>query len=344
MISPHLIGFKVLNEPERASVFYTLIQHLTQDKLHFFVAVLQQTIHPQKSKPSPGPYFCVLTNFPRFQLTPTVGKPQVRPKLDKPSFRPPSLNIPNPESPLTPTPVTAKESATDELESHHNLLVQAVMKREARSQATPSVEGNWSNLVNTPMIPMFHQDKNSKDAKPVSLTTPLPSFRGINPYTLNMLANAGLSAEAQVLAAQLVMSGLVRPIDRTAGFSVKAKKEGFDAEMLKDIPGWLRSLRLHKYTSAFDGLTWDQMVVLDDAKLKARGVATLGARRLLLRTFDHVRKCMGMEEPSSAMPTMSVIAIGAASRTASEAEQLPHSTLCRKSHLCLIRHAGYKAA
>jgi hypothetical protein len=324
MTSSHLIGFKVLNEPERASVFYTLLQHLTQDQLRFFVAVLQQMIHPQKSKPSPGPYSSVLTNSPRFQLTPTVGEPQVRPKLGKPSFRPP---IPNLESPLTPTPVTAKESATDVLESHHNLLVQAVMNREARSQATPSVEGNWSNLVNTPMIPMFHQDKNSKDTKPVSLTASLPGFRGINPYTLNMLANAGLSAEAQVLAAQLVMSGLVRPTGRTSGFSVKPKKEGFDAEMLKDIPGWLRSLRLHKYTSAFDGLTWEQMVVLDDATLKARGVATLGARRRLLKTFDHVRTSMGMEEPSSATPTTSAIPIGAASRTASEAEQLPHSTL-----------------
>ena len=107
-----------------------------------------------------------------------------------------------------PTPITAKESATDRLEPHHNLLVQAVMNHEAQSQATPS-EGNWSNLVNTPMIPMFHQDKNSKDAKPVSLTAPLPGFCGINPYTLNMLTNAGLSSEAQVLAAQLVMSGLV---------------------------------------------------------------------------------------------------------------------------------------
>ena len=312
-----------------------------------------------------------------------AAEPQVKPKLGKLTFRPPSLNIPDLESPLTPTPVTAKESATDE-PSHYSLLAQAALNREAQRQAAPSVEGNWSNLVNTPMIPMFQKDKDSKDTKISSSTASLPGFPGINPYTLNMLANAGLSAEAQVLAAQLVMSGLVQPTGLAAQSSVKAKKpqapnwrtptsarypasalrssglrpssslksaglkssglaapqtplsamdspreEDFDPEMLKDIPGWLRSLRLHKYTSAFDGLTWEQMVVLDDATLEAKGVAALGARRRLLRTFEHVRKRMGMEEPSSATPTTSAMPTGAAFKSASEAERVPHSALPR---------------
>jgi hypothetical protein len=107
------------------------------------------------------------------------------------------------------------------------------------------------------------------------------------------------------------------------------REEDFDPEMLKDIPGWLRSLRLHKYTSAFDGLTWEQIVVLDDATLETKGVAALGARRRLLRTFEHVRKRMGMEEPSSATPTTSTIPTGAAFKAASEAERLPHSALPR---------------
>ncbi|KIM45074.1 hypothetical protein M413DRAFT_328833 [Hebeloma cylindrosporum] len=355
--------FKVLNEPERTTALYTLLQHSTQDQLHFIVAVSQQMIRPEEIKPSP--------------------EPQVKPKLGKLTFRPPSLNIPDLESPVTPTPVTAKESATDE-QSHHSLLAQAVLNREAQRQAPPSVEGNWSNLVNTPMIPMFQKDKDSKDTKTSSSTASLPGFPGINPYTLNMLANAGLSAEAQVLAAQLVMSGLVQPTGLAAQPSAKAKKpqasnwrtptsarypasalrssglrpssglksaglkssglvppqtplsavdspreEDFDPEMLKDIPGWLRSLRLHKYTSAFDGLTWEQMVVLDDATLEAKGVAALGARRRLLRTFEHVRKRMGMEEPSSATPTTSAIPTGAAFKAASEVDRVPHSALPR---------------
>jgi hypothetical protein len=359
--------FKVLNEPERTTAIYTLLQHSTQDQLRFFVAVSQQMIRPEESKPSPA----------------AAAESQVKPKLGKLTFRPPSLNIPDLESPLTPTPVTAKESATDE-QSHHSLLAQAALNREAQRQATPSVEGNWSNLVNTPMIPMFQKDKDSKDTKTSSSTASLPGFPGINPYTLNMLANAGLSAEAQVLAAQLVMSGLVQPTGLAPQPSAKAKKpqasnwrtptsarypasalrssglrpssdfksaglkssglaapqtplsamdspreEDFDPEMLNDIPGWLRSLRLHKYTSAFDGLTWEQMVVLDDATLEAKGVAALGARRRLLRTFEHVRKTMGMEEPSSATPTTSAIPTGAAFKAASEGERVPHSALPR---------------
>lgn len=85
------------------------------------------------------------------------------------------------------------------------------------------------------------------------------------------------------------------------------REEDFDPEMLNDIPAWLRVLRLHKYTQCFDGLTWEEIVVLDDTALEAKGVIALGARRRLMRTFEHVRKRMGLEEPNSATPTTSVM-------------------------------------
>jgi len=238
---------------------------------------------------------------------------------------------------------------------------------------------------------MFQKDKDaSKDIKATGSTTSLPGFSGINPYTLNMLANAGLSAEAQLLAAQLVMSGLVQPTGLAPPTSAKPKKaqpppnwrtptsarypasalrssglrpgsslksaglksslavpntplsaiespreEEFDPEMLNDIPGWLRTLRLHKYTQAFDGLTWQEMVVLDDATLEAKGVAALGARRRLLRTFEHVRKRMGMEEPSSATPTTSAIPTGAAFNAAPESDRVPQSAALPRSKLSI---------
>jgi hypothetical protein len=108
------------------------------------------------------------------------------------------------------------------------------------------------------------------------------------------------------------------------------REEDFDPEMLKDIPTWLRGLRLHKYTQCFDGLTWEAIVVLDDAALEAKGVAALGARRRLLRTFEHVRKRMGMEEPNSATPTTSVMPTPAVIiKPASEQEKVPHSAYPR---------------
>ncbi|KDR75301.1 hypothetical protein GALMADRAFT_98661 [Galerina marginata CBS 339.88] len=361
--------FKVLNEPERTAALYTLLQQSTQDQIRFFVAVLQQMIRPEEPKAVP------------------VAQAQSKPKLGKLSFRPPSLNIPDLESPVTPTPVTAKESAIDE-QSHQSLLAQATLNREAQRQnnAPAAAEANWSNMVNTPLVPMFQKDKDaSKESKAAGSTNSLPGFSGINPYTLNMLANAGLSAEAQLLAAQLVMSGLVQPTGLAQPGSAKLKKaqapanwrtptsaryptsalrssglrptsslksaglkssalaapntplsaiespreEDFDPEMLNDIPGWLRSLRLHKYTQSFDGLTWQEIVVLDDATLEAKGVAALGARRRLLRTFEHVRKRMGMEEPTSATPTTSAMPTGSAFKAAPESDRVPHSALPR---------------
>lgn len=268
-------------------------------------------------------------------------------------MRPPSLNIVELDSPVTPTPVTANESASGE-KSNDNELAQALRQTAADPEKTSS----------TPV-----QDPASTEA--------LPGFSGINPYTLNMLANAGLSKEAQLLAAQLVMCGIVQPTGLLQQSSAKPKKslpsgnwrtpssarfpasalrssglrpgsslksaglksagfknsglapqtpfykssglipqtpvssmesprpEDFKPEMLDDIPGWLRGLRLHKYTSCFDGMPWQEMVVLDDAGLEAKGVAALGARRRLLRTFEQVRKEMGMEDPNSATPTTS---------------------------------------
>ena len=65
--------------------------------------------------------------------------------------------------------------------------------------------------------------------------------------------------------------------------------EPIDLTILADVPGWLRSLRLHKYTPTFEGSNWRDMVLMDDAALEAKGVAALGARRKLLKVFENVR-------------------------------------------------------
>jgi hypothetical protein len=72
-------------------------------------------------------------------------------------------------------------------------------------------------------------------------------------------------------------------------------EEDVDPALLNDIPAWLRSLRLHKYTPNFEGMGWQEMVMLDESALEAKGVAALGARRKMLKTFEVVRKKMGLE-------------------------------------------------
>ncbi|KAH9012273.1 hypothetical protein EDB85DRAFT_2223722 [Lactarius pseudohatsudake] len=53
----------------------------------------------------------------------------------------------------------------------------------------------------------------------------------------------------------------------------KKNEEDFKPSVLNDVVGWLRTLRLHKYTSNFECMTWKEMVVMDEQVLEAQGVA-----------------------------------------------------------------------
>ncbi|KAH9010992.1 hypothetical protein EDB85DRAFT_2230962 [Lactarius pseudohatsudake] len=82
----------------------------------------------------------------------------------------------------------------------------------------------------------------------------------------------------------------------------KKDEEDFEPSVLNDVAGWLRTLRLHKYTPNFEGMTWKVMVVMDEQALEAQGVAAQGARRKMLKTFEVVRKKMGIDDPSAPPP------------------------------------------
>ncbi|KAF2084531.1 SAM domain-containing protein [Saccharata proteae CBS 121410] len=72
--------------------------------------------------------------------------------------------------------------------------------------------------------------------------------------------------------------------------SSKPPEDPTDPALLGDIPAWLRSLRLHKYTDNLKDLRWDELVALDDEGLERRGVNALGARRKMLKVFEQVRE------------------------------------------------------
>lgn len=65
--------------------------------------------------------------------------------------------------------------------------------------------------------------------------------------------------------------------------SSKPPEDPTDPNLLKDIPAWLRSLRLHKYTDHLKDLKWTELVELDDRALEERGVNALGARNKMLK-------------------------------------------------------------
>ncbi|KAJ0422261.1 hypothetical protein BJY00DRAFT_79930 [Aspergillus carlsbadensis] len=72
--------------------------------------------------------------------------------------------------------------------------------------------------------------------------------------------------------------------------SSKPPEDPTDPALLKDIPSWLRSLRLHKYTDHLKDLKWSELVELDDKQLEDRGVNALGARNKMLKVFEQVRE------------------------------------------------------
>lgn len=65
--------------------------------------------------------------------------------------------------------------------------------------------------------------------------------------------------------------------------SSKPPEDPTDLALLQDIPNWLRSLRLHKYTDNLKDMRWQDLVQLDDEGLEQKGVNALGARRKLLK-------------------------------------------------------------
>lgn len=65
--------------------------------------------------------------------------------------------------------------------------------------------------------------------------------------------------------------------------SSKPPEDPTDPNLLQDIPSWLRSLRLHKYTENLKDLKWTELIELDDKGLEERGVNALGARNKMLK-------------------------------------------------------------
>lgn len=71
--------------------------------------------------------------------------------------------------------------------------------------------------------------------------------------------------------------------------SSKPPEDPTDPTLLQDIPSWLRSLRLHKYTDNLKDMKWTDLIELDDKALEDRGVNALGARRKMLKVFEQVK-------------------------------------------------------
>jgi hypothetical protein len=94
------------------------------------------------------------------------------------------------------------------------------------------------------------------------------------------LSAAALTNEGYLSDASEIMRGR-SPRGRRG--SSKPPEDPTDLALLQDIPNWLRTLRLHKYTDQLKDVPWKELVQLDEAGLEAKGVAAKGARSKLLK-------------------------------------------------------------
>jgi hypothetical protein len=137
---------------------------------------------------------------------------------------------------------------------------------------------------------------------PVAFASPrnngfLSAYDGTSP-----LMNNGIAAVAM---GQLGVSGhegyLSDHSDMVRGRSPRGRRgsskppeDPTDPTLLQDIPSWLRSLRLHKYTENLKDMKWTELIELDDRALEDRGVNALGARRKMLKVFEQVKGQLGI--------------------------------------------------
>uniref|UniRef100_A0A1A8HY69 Sterile alpha motif domain containing 4B n=1 Tax=Nothobranchius kuhntae TaxID=321403 RepID=A0A1A8HY69_NOTKU len=62
-----------------------------------------------------------------------------------------------------------------------------------------------------------------------------------------------------------------------------------DGSGMKDVPAWLKSLRLHKYASLFSQMTYDEMMILTEQHLESQNV-TKGARHKIALSIQKLRE------------------------------------------------------
>ncbi|UKZ53487.1 Flap-structured DNA-binding and RNA-binding protein [Trichoderma virens] len=125
-------------------------------------------------------------------------------------------------------------------------------------------------------------------SRPSSPGLPMQSGMGPMSHFTSPQHNGFLSAYD---GSGLMTGGMSPDVHREEeGEAQSPPEDPTDPTLLQDIPSWLRSLRLHKYTDNLKDMNWTDLIELDDKALEDRGVNALGARRKMLKVFEQVKE------------------------------------------------------
>ncbi|ROT38861.1 SAM domain-containing protein [Sodiomyces alkalinus F11] len=176
------------------------------------------------------------------------------------------------------------------INEHGQVLSQEQMLSLQAQQQTVSFSGNRSRPT-SPTVPINHGFTHVPFASPqnngfLSAYDAQGSLLNSGIQSL-AVAQLGAGSHEGYLSDH---SDMVRGRSRGRRGSSKPPEDPTDPTLLQDIPSWLRSLRLHKYTDNLKDTKWTDLIELDDKALEERGVNALGARRKMLKVFEQVKE------------------------------------------------------
>ncbi|KAG5285236.1 hypothetical protein AALO_G00001070 [Alosa alosa] len=104
--------------------------------------------------------------------------------------------------------------------------------------------------------------------------------------------HAPLSPQSSVASSG---SGGSEHLDEGSGLVGVALRSTFHEEGsgMRDVPAWLKSLRLHKYASLFSTMTYDEMMSLTEEQLESQNV-TKGARHKIIISIQKLKERQNM--------------------------------------------------
>ncbi|XP_031436175.1 protein Smaug homolog 1 isoform X2 [Clupea harengus] len=137
----------------------------------------------------------------------------------------------------------------------------------------------------------------------VSLTPPMsgPSCQPLGHGWLSQedLRGRGVAPDHAPLSPQSSVassgSGGSEHLDEGSGLGGAALRSTFHEEGsgMRDVPAWLKSLRLHKYAALFSTMTYDEMMSLTEEQLESQNV-TKGARHKIIISIQKLKERQNM--------------------------------------------------
>jgi len=146
-----------------------------------------------------------------------------------------------------------------------------------RYTQTPPLSADPNRRVQSPAFPPGLHPTNTWG----SSSSPAPVEKKSTP--------APAAAKKYAMGESVVAKDAARASPTLSGVDKNKAVEPIDFKLLNDIPGWFRSMRLHKYTTLFESMRWQDIINMTDEQLTDKGVAALGARRKMIKVFEQVK-------------------------------------------------------